>query len=217
MVEGFARTGRVINAAAAVMVVVFMTFALAGPIALKEMGVILAVAVLLDAALIRLLLQPVVLRLLGARAWWMPGWLDRLVPQSGCRTAGRPSPRPGIAGRREAGSVARRHGVPPARPDGRARRRRALELGGLKQRALLARLLVTPNRTVAVDRLVDDLWGEAVPEPAAKMVQIYVSQLRKVLPARCWSRARRDTSSRSTRRRSTSSGSTGCGSCRRRR
>ena len=55
-------------------------------------------------------------------------------------------------------------------------------LGGLKQRALLARLLVSPNRTVAVDRLVDDLWGEPVPDSAAKMVQIFVSQLRKVLP-----------------------------------
>ena len=39
-------------------------------------------------------------------------------------------------------------------------------LGGLKQRALLARLLVSPNRTVAVDRLVDDLWGEAAPDSA---------------------------------------------------
>src|SRR4051812_21841287 len=56
-------------------------------------------------------------------------------------------------------------------------------LGGLKQRALLARLLVTPNRTVAVDRLVDDVWGDAAPESAAKMVQIHVSQLRKLLPA----------------------------------
>jgi RND superfamily putative drug exporter len=80
LVEGLATTGRVINAAAAVMVAVFMTFALAGPIALKEMGVILAVAVLLDATLIRLLLQPVALRALGARAWWMPAWLDRIVP-----------------------------------------------------------------------------------------------------------------------------------------
>jgi putative drug exporter of the RND superfamily len=80
VVDGMARTGRVINAAAAVMVVVFMTFAVAGPIPVKEMGVILAVAVLLDATLIRLLLQPVVLRLLGPRAWWMPSWLDRLLP-----------------------------------------------------------------------------------------------------------------------------------------
>ena len=72
-----------INAAAAVMVVVFMTFALAGPIPPKEMGLILAVAVLLDATLVRLLLQPVVLRLLGPRAWWMPAWLDRLLPDVG--------------------------------------------------------------------------------------------------------------------------------------
>jgi DNA-binding SARP family transcriptional activator len=58
-----------------------------------------------------------------------------------------------------------------------------LALGALKQRALLARLLVTPNRTVGVDGLVADLWGEAAPETAAKMVQIYVSRLRKSLPA----------------------------------
>ena len=55
-------------------------------------------------------------------------------------------------------------------------------LGGRKQRALIARLLLDANRTVAVDRLVDDLWGEDVPETAAKMVQIAVSRLRKVLP-----------------------------------
>jgi putative drug exporter of the RND superfamily len=83
LVEGLAGTGRVINAAAAVMVVVFMTFALAGPLPPKEMGFILAVAVLLDATLVRLLLQPVVLRLLGPRAWWMPAWLDRLLPDVG--------------------------------------------------------------------------------------------------------------------------------------
>jgi RND superfamily putative drug exporter len=97
VVDGLARTGRVINAAAAVMVVVFMTFALAGPLPPKEMGFILAVAVLLDATLVRLLLQPVVLRLLGPRAWWMPGWLDRLLPDvslSHEATPGRPAPSP---------------------------------------------------------------------------------------------------------------------------
>ena len=57
------------------------------------------------------------------------------------------------------------------------------QLGSAGQRALLARLLLDPNRMVAVDRLVEDLWGEAVPPTAAKMIQIYVSQLRKVLPA----------------------------------
>jgi DNA-binding SARP family transcriptional activator len=57
-----------------------------------------------------------------------------------------------------------------------------LPLGGRKPRALLARLAIDANRTVPVHRLVDDLWGEDVPDSAAKMVQIYVSQLRKVLP-----------------------------------
>ena len=83
LIEGLTSTGRVINAAAGVMVVVFLTFALSGPIAPREMGLILAVAVLLDATLVRLLLQPVVLRLLGRHAWWMPAWLDRLVPDVG--------------------------------------------------------------------------------------------------------------------------------------
>jgi DNA-binding SARP family transcriptional activator/pimeloyl-ACP methyl ester carboxylesterase len=58
-----------------------------------------------------------------------------------------------------------------------------IRFGGRKQRALLARLLLDANRTVAIDRLVDDLWGDDVPESAQKMVQIYVSKLRKVLPA----------------------------------
>jgi DNA-binding SARP family transcriptional activator/DNA-binding GntR family transcriptional regulator len=61
--------------------------------------------------------------------------------------------------------------------------KRPFDLGGHKQRAVLARLLLDLNRTVAVDRLVDDLWGEDTPASAVKMVQISVSRLRKVLPA----------------------------------
>ncbi len=80
MVEGLAHSGRVIFAAAAVMVAVFFTFALSGPLPPKEMGVILGVAVLLDAALVRLILVPVALRLLGAHAWWLPRWIDRVLP-----------------------------------------------------------------------------------------------------------------------------------------
>ena len=60
--------------------------------------------------------------------------------------------------------------------------RAPIALGGPGQRALLARLLLGANRTVAVDRLVDDLWGERVPGSAVKMVHIHVSKLRKVLP-----------------------------------
>jgi RND superfamily putative drug exporter len=80
LVEGLARSGRVINAAGAVMIVVFFTFALSRPLPPKEMGVILGVAVLLDTMLVRLLLLPAVLRLLGDRAWWVPSQIDRWLP-----------------------------------------------------------------------------------------------------------------------------------------
>lgn len=78
LVEGLAGSGRVINAAGGVMVVVFFTFALSGPLAPKEMGVILGVAVLLDTLLVRLLLLPALLRLLGPVAWWTPRAASRL-------------------------------------------------------------------------------------------------------------------------------------------
>jgi len=80
MVGGLAHSGRVIFAAAGVMVAVFFTFALSGPLPPKEMGVVLGVAVLLDAVLVRLLLVPVLLRLLGRTAWWLPRVLDRVLP-----------------------------------------------------------------------------------------------------------------------------------------
>jgi RND superfamily putative drug exporter len=79
-VGGIAHSGRVIFAAAAVMVAVFFTFALSGPLPPKEMGVILGLAVLLDAALVRLVLIPTLLRVLGRSAWALPRWLDRLLP-----------------------------------------------------------------------------------------------------------------------------------------
>ncbi|MDE3132302.1 MAG: MMPL family transporter, partial [Acidobacteriota bacterium] len=80
MVGGVAHSGRVIFAAGAVMVAVFFTFAISGPLPPKEMGVILGVAVLLDAALIRLLLLPVLLRLMGRHAWYLPRWARRALP-----------------------------------------------------------------------------------------------------------------------------------------
>ena len=80
MVAGVAHSGRVIFAAAAVMVAVFFTFALSGPLPPKEMGIILGIAVLLDAALVRLLLLPVLLRLMGRWAWYLPRWAHRMLP-----------------------------------------------------------------------------------------------------------------------------------------
>ena len=81
MVGALADSGRVVFAAAAVMVAVFFTFALSGPLPPKEMGVILGIAVLLDAFLVRLLLLPVALRLLGETAWWLPAPLARVLPK----------------------------------------------------------------------------------------------------------------------------------------
>ncbi|TQF03038.1 MMPL family transporter [Kitasatospora acidiphila] len=80
VIGALAHSGRVVFAAAAVMVAVFFTFALSGPLPPKEMGIVLGLAVLLDATLVRLVLLPVLLRLTGRAAWWTPAWLSRLLP-----------------------------------------------------------------------------------------------------------------------------------------
>ncbi len=72
--------GRPIVAAAGVMIAVFYTFAIAGTLPMKEMGLILGTAVLLDAFLIRLVLVPAALFIIGNRAWWLPRWMDRILP-----------------------------------------------------------------------------------------------------------------------------------------
>ncbi len=80
VIEGLANTGRVITSAAAIMVCVFTSFVLNGNPIVKEFGVGLAVAIAIDSTLVRCLLVPAIMVLLGKRAWWMPGWLGRLVP-----------------------------------------------------------------------------------------------------------------------------------------
>jgi len=107
MVGGLAHSGRVILAAGGVMVAVFFTFALSGPLPPKEMGTILGIAVLLDAFLVRLLLVPVLLRLTGSAAWWLPAWLGRLLPRVSFGHGGDSAPaRAGSADRPfEAGAV----------------------------------------------------------------------------------------------------------------
>jgi RND superfamily putative drug exporter len=81
VVGGLTQSGRVIFAAAAVMVAVFFTFALSGPLPPKEMGVILGISVLLDAMLVRLVLLPALMRILGRRAWALPRRLGRVLPR----------------------------------------------------------------------------------------------------------------------------------------
>jgi RND superfamily putative drug exporter len=79
--EGLARTGRVITAAAAVMVAVFGAFAISGNRVLEMFGLGMASAVFLDAIVIRMVLLPAVLELLGRRTWAFPRWLDRRLPR----------------------------------------------------------------------------------------------------------------------------------------
>jgi RND superfamily putative drug exporter len=80
MTRGLARTGRVITAAATIMVLVFASFILLEDRVIKLFGLGLASAVFIDAFVIRCLLVPALMQLLGTRAWWLPGWLDRRLP-----------------------------------------------------------------------------------------------------------------------------------------
>jgi RND superfamily putative drug exporter len=88
--DGLQTTGRVITAAASIMVLVFASFALGDDRVIKEFGIGLASAVLFDAVVIRCLLVPAVMEVLGRRAWWMPSWMERRLP----RLAIEPEPAP---------------------------------------------------------------------------------------------------------------------------
>ena len=79
--DGVAATARVITAAALIMVCVFAAFVLAPDRQLKLFGMGMAVAVFVDATVVRMVLVPATMELLGARNWWIPGWLDKVLPR----------------------------------------------------------------------------------------------------------------------------------------
>jgi RND superfamily putative drug exporter len=79
--DGLAKTARVITAAAAIMVVVFLAFVSAPDVFLKLFGIGLATAIFLDATVVRMVLVPAVMSLLGSRNWWIPSWLERVLPR----------------------------------------------------------------------------------------------------------------------------------------
>jgi RND superfamily putative drug exporter len=81
VVEGLARTARVITAAAAIMVVVFLAFLASPEVFLKLMGIGMATAIFVDATIVRMVLVPAVMQILGRANWWLPGWLDRRLPR----------------------------------------------------------------------------------------------------------------------------------------
>ncbi|WP_203454198.1 MMPL family transporter [Jiangella aurantiaca] len=99
--EGLATTGGVITAAAAIMVVVFGAFLLSPDRMLQQFGLGLAVAVFLDAVVIRCLIVPAVMSLLGERAWWLPRWLDRILPHIALERADRLTRDDAVAAGRE--------------------------------------------------------------------------------------------------------------------
>jgi RND superfamily putative drug exporter len=80
VIDGVAHTGKVITSAALIMVSVFFAFVLNGDPTVKQFGVGMGVAVAVDATLVRCLLVPAVMTLLGRSNWWFPRWLDRIVP-----------------------------------------------------------------------------------------------------------------------------------------
>jgi putative drug exporter of the RND superfamily len=81
VVRGLAATGRVISSAAAIMVAVFLGFAAEVDVVVKMLGLGMAVAILLDATVVRMVLVPATMAMLGQRNWWLPSWLDRLLPR----------------------------------------------------------------------------------------------------------------------------------------
>jgi RND superfamily putative drug exporter len=89
---GIGATARVITTAAAIMIVVFLSFVLDDDPTVKMLAVGMAVAVLIDASIVRMVLVPSVMTLLGDRAWWLPRWMDRIIPD--IQLEGSPAPQP---------------------------------------------------------------------------------------------------------------------------
>lgn len=81
--RGLSVTTRVISAAAAIMIAVFLAFALSDQRVVKEFGIGLAFAIFIDATIVRLVLVPALMQLMGNANWWFPSWLDRIVPRIG--------------------------------------------------------------------------------------------------------------------------------------
>jgi putative drug exporter of the RND superfamily len=100
--DGLAATARVITAAAAIMVTVFLTFVFQPDATAKLIGLGLALAILIDATVVRMILVPATMELLGEANWWLPDWLDRLLPRVSVEGRDVPQPparEPALAGR----------------------------------------------------------------------------------------------------------------------
>jgi RND superfamily putative drug exporter len=96
--DGLAATARVITAAAAIMVAVFLTFVFQPDGVAKLIGLGLAMAILIDATVVRMVLVPALMELLGEANWWLPRWLNRLLPEIKVDSGGdAANPEPAVA------------------------------------------------------------------------------------------------------------------------
>jgi putative drug exporter of the RND superfamily len=95
VMTGQAETGRVITAAALIMILVFASFVLGGSIIIKQFGIGLAGAIIIDAFIVRTILVPALMHIMGRSNWWLPGWLDRVIPRLNVEAAGTVAPEPG--------------------------------------------------------------------------------------------------------------------------
>ena len=91
VIHGIASTARVITSAALIMISVFLAFALGDDPSIKMFGIGLATAVFVDATIVRMVLVPATMKLMGDANWWIPGWLDRLLPADRHRRRSRPA------------------------------------------------------------------------------------------------------------------------------
>lgn len=103
--DGLSRTARVITCAALIMASVFIAFTLSSAVVVKMLAVGLSVSVLVDATIVRLVLVPATMTLFGTANWWLPSWLDRVLPHIEAEGAG-PAPSPAEPPARAAGSIA---------------------------------------------------------------------------------------------------------------
>jgi RND superfamily putative drug exporter len=92
--EGLSSSARTISSAALIMTSVFAVFVLTGVPSIKELGLGCAVAIALDATLVRLILVPAAMTLMGKWNWWMPSWLDRVLPDLSFEAGGQAEPEP---------------------------------------------------------------------------------------------------------------------------
>ena len=171
--SGFTASARVVTAAAVIMISVFAAFVPRGGLAVKPIALGLAVGVFVDAFLVRMTLVPAVLAMLGDRAWWLPGWLDRRLPVLDVEGVGLERHLAHDAWTREHGAAVVRAGGPAGRGHrrlgrpGRGGRRRtpgALVVvhaeDRVARRALLAavagRLDVSSGTLVVLDRVLPE-------------------------------------------------------------